>query len=125
MNRWSGGPRAHEIAGITHSSNGPSGATMFSDQAWREVARRLRLSGQELRIVRGVFNGHKEYAIAANLGISPHTVHTHFERLHRKLGVADRVELVLRVIEEFLLVTPSFEATVLCRSGPTKRHAAT
>jgi hypothetical protein len=29
-------------------------------------------------------------------------VHTHFERLHHKLGVTDRVQLVLRVTQEFL-----------------------
>jgi DNA-binding NarL/FixJ family response regulator len=89
-------------AASTHQPYVCSGATMFSDQAWREIARRLRLSGQELRIVRGVFDGRKESAIAMDLGISPHTVHTHFERLHHKLGVADRVELVLRIMEEFL-----------------------
>jgi len=75
---------------------------MFSDRAWQAIADRLRLSGQELKIVQGVFNGRKESAIAMDLGISAHTVHTHFERLHHKLGVADRVELVLRIMEEYL-----------------------
>jgi hypothetical protein len=60
--------------------------------------------------VRGVFDGRKESAIAADLGISPHTVHTHVERLHRKLAVADRVELVLRIMDEFLLLTASPES---------------
>jgi hypothetical protein len=32
-------------------------------------------------------------------------VHTHVERLHRKLAVIDRVELILRVINEFLKLT--------------------
>lgn len=78
---------------------------MFSDQAWEEIARSLRLSGQELRIVRGVFDDHTESAIAERLQVSPHTVHTHCERLYRKLGVTDRVKLVLRVMEKYVALT--------------------
>ena len=85
---------------------------MFSHRAWREIARSLKLSARELQIVRGVFNDHTDVAIAADLGISPHTVHTHFDRLHHKLAVADRVELVVRVMNEFLLLTVAPENTL-------------
>ena len=78
---------------------------MLSDQAWQEIARSLALSARELQIVRGIFDDHTDFAIAADLGISPHTVHTHIERLHHKLSVADRVELVLRVMQEFVALT--------------------
>ena len=78
---------------------------MFSEQAWREIARSLKLSGQELRIVRGMFDDCTEGTIASNLKISPHTVHTHCERLYRKLAVTDRVRLVLRITDEFLALT--------------------
>ena len=77
-------------------------SAVFSDQAWNEIAGRLRLSQREREIVRGVFDDLTEFAIAADLGISPHTVHTHFERLHQKLGVANRVQLVLCITQEFL-----------------------
>ena len=104
MNAIVANARRRQSVGKNPSSSCPSGAAMFSDQAWQEIAHRLRLSGQELRIIRGVFDGRKESAIAFDLGISPHTVHTHFERLHRKLAVTDRVELVLRIMEEFLVL---------------------
>ena len=78
---------------------------MFSEQAWSEIARSLRLSPRELQILRGIFDDHTEFAIAANLGISPHTVHTHVDRVHRKLAVVDRVTLILRVMDEFFLLT--------------------
>ena len=78
---------------------------MISEQAWLEIARSLRLSPRELQILRGIFDDHTEFAIAVDLGISPHTVHTHIDRLHRKLGVVDRVTLVLRVMDEFLALT--------------------
>jgi ATP/maltotriose-dependent transcriptional regulator MalT len=78
---------------------------MFSERAWGEIARSLKLSGRELQIVRGVFDDCTELAIAGDLHVSPHTVHTHIDRLHHKLAVADRVELVLRITNEFLLLT--------------------
>jgi DNA-binding CsgD family transcriptional regulator len=88
----------------------PLGAAMFSQEAWKEIARSLRLSGQELRIVRGVFDDCTEFAIAGNLKVSPHTVHTHCERLYRKIGVTDRVKLVLRVMNEYFALTLSSDS---------------
>src|SRR3974390_2394773 len=78
------------------------GSDIFSEQAWNQVARTLRLSRRELAIVRGMFDGGTESAIAAGLRISSRTVHTHVERLHRMLRVDHRVALVLRVVNEFL-----------------------
>ena len=80
---------------------------MFSDEAWAEIAGSLRLSGQELRIVRGVFDDLTESAIADGMNVSPHTVHTHSERLYRKLGGTDRIKLVLRVMERYVALTLS------------------
>lgn len=80
---------------------------MFSEQAWAEIARSLELSARELQIVRGVFDDRTEFAIAANLNISPHTVHSHIERLHHKLAVIDRAEVILCVMNEFLALTTS------------------
>jgi DNA-binding CsgD family transcriptional regulator len=83
---------------------------MFSEQAWVEIARSLTLSPRERQILRGIFDDRTEFAIAADLGISPHTVHSHIKRLHHKLGVADRVELILRVTNEFLALTAAPES---------------
>lgn len=65
---------------------------------------------RELQIIRGVFDDRTEFNIATGLNISPHTVHTHVERLHHKLHVADRVQLALRVMDEFLALTVSAQA---------------
>ncbi len=80
----------------------PAGSAMFSERAWDAVARELRLSGRELEILQGLFDGFTELAIAARLRVSLRTVHTHMERLHRKLHVTHQVGLVLRVMAEFL-----------------------
>ena len=102
-------PTARPPAKIAPSANRPPrrplGAAMLSDLAWQEIARSLRLSGRELQIVRAMFDDRTESTIAADLSVTKRTVHTHFERLHRKLAVADRLQLVLRVMEEFLVLT--------------------
>ena len=80
-------------------------STVFSNRVWAEIARKLRLSNRELEIVRGIFDDQTEAAIADDLGISPHTVHTHVERLHRKLVVQDRAAMIVRIVTEFLRMT--------------------
>jgi DNA-binding CsgD family transcriptional regulator len=98
------------------------GAAMFSRQAWDEIARNLKLSGRELQIIKDVFDDRTESAIAAHYDVSPHTVHTHCERLYHKLAVTDRVKLVLRITDEFLALTaaPGSNLPSIC----TNRAAA-
>ncbi len=77
----------------------------MDDRAWPLITERLRLSVRESQIARAVFEDRKEAAIATSLGISPHTVRTHMERLYHKLGVQSRVELVVFILGEFLRLT--------------------
>jgi DNA-binding CsgD family transcriptional regulator len=101
-----GTPFVGGARGDLQPSSAP-GAAIFSQQAWAEIARSLALSNRELQLIRGVFDDRTELAIAGDLGISPHTVHTYFERLHRKLGASNRVQLVLRVTNEYLTASPA------------------
>jgi len=73
------------------------------------IGQSLKLSGRELQIVRGVFDDQKETAIAIDLSLSVHTIHTHVGRLCRKLCVMDRAQLLQRVMQEFLVLTVSSE----------------
>ncbi len=79
-----------------------SGASILSSQEWSQIGDELCLSPRELQIVRRVFDDHKELAIASQLGISRHTVHTYLERIYRKLEVKSRVQLVVHVMSEYL-----------------------
>ncbi len=80
---------------------------MFTDGEWADVAEHLKLSRRELDIARCVFDDLKEASIAEELGISSHTVHTHLERLYRKVKVTSRCELVIRIMSEWIaLVQP-------------------
>jgi DNA-binding CsgD family transcriptional regulator len=101
--------------------SGHPGSNIFPESSWGEIARNLRLTHRETQIVRGVFDDRTELAIAADLGISPHTVHTHIERVRNKLAVADRASLILRVVQEFLRLTvvPGGVLPPIC-----SRHAA-
>ncbi len=109
----------------THSEAGWQGtaprAAMLSDVAWRAISGSLDLSRRQVEIIQAVFNDATEYAIGQDLGISQHTVHTHLERIHHKLGVHDRVELVLHVLAEFLRLTADAASGLPPVCG---RHAA-
>ena len=80
--------------------------SILSPNAWRRIANSLRISDRELQIIQEIFDDRKESAIAGDLAISVHTVHTHLERLYRKLGVSTRVGLILYILAEYLSSLP-------------------
>jgi DNA-binding NarL/FixJ family response regulator len=85
---------------------GQPGQSILTYDGWKAIAKSLRISDRELQIVQGIFDDRKEYAIAHELKISVHTVHTHLERLYRKLGVSSRLGLVLCIVSEYLSSLP-------------------
>lgn len=81
---------------------------MLTNAEWTAVGISLRLSPRELQIVQAVFDDQKESAIADGLGISAHTVHTHLERLYRKVGARGRTTMAVRILAEHLrLIAPA------------------
>jgi len=76
------------------------------------MARSLQLSTREVQIVQKVFDDRTDVEMAKDLGISPSTVHTHMERLRRKVAVSDRGELLLRIMCEFLRLTTTPESAL-------------
>jgi DNA-binding NarL/FixJ family response regulator len=87
-------------------STGQPDRSILPYNAWKTIAKSLRISDRELEIIQGIFDDRKEFAIADELKISMHTVHTHLERLYRKLGVSSRVALVLYILGEYLSSLP-------------------
>jgi DNA-binding CsgD family transcriptional regulator len=67
----------------------------ITKKEWEMLSNALRLSPRELQLMQGVFEEMKDRAIASRLGISTHTVRTHFERLFRKLGVRSRAGVLV------------------------------
>ncbi|HLV25633.1 MAG TPA: helix-turn-helix transcriptional regulator [Gemmatimonadales bacterium] len=82
------------------SRGGSPGVRLLRNDEWKRAERVLHLSGREAEIARAIFADRTKAEIAEDLGISHHTVHTHVERLYRKLGVGSRTQLVLCVVRQ-------------------------
>jgi DNA-binding CsgD family transcriptional regulator len=91
---------AEKTTGVSGTSRraAPVGAALLTDLAWSEVGRSLKL-------------------IAGNLGVSEHTIHTHLHRLFSKLRVTTRTQMVVRVMQELLMLTLSDTGSLppICR----------
>jgi DNA-binding CsgD family transcriptional regulator len=74
----------------------------FTEAQWHNLADHLEFSRREIEIVRLVFEEARDQAIADELSISVNTVQTHLKRLYSKLGVVNRVGMVLRIVREHL-----------------------
>lgn len=75
---------------------------LANEDTWRHVSQRLQLSDRQQQIVAAVIRDEDEATIAASLGISTHTVHSHVERLYRKLAVSSRCQLLLRLVDLYI-----------------------
>ncbi len=67
----------------------------------------LRLSRREKDVVSSVLCGLRNKEIAAELNISEKTVKNHLSKIFDKLGVSDRLELALYVLDKKLLSEPT------------------
>ncbi len=67
------------------------------------------LSGRERQIVRYVATGMRNAEVAERLQINVATVKSHLNRIFHKLGIRDRVELVLHAFRIGLVKTPRRE----------------
>lgn len=80
---------------------------LFDAETWVAVVDTLGLAPQQARIVERILRGMCNKQIARDLGIGEPTVNTYLTRTYRRLGVNDRLQLVLRV----------FKAAWDCRSA--------
>ena len=75
---------------------------IFTESEWADLTRSLSLSPRQSDIVKCLFRGCGDKQTARRLGISVNTVRDYMGRMFLKLGVEDRVELILRVVSRFL-----------------------
>lgn len=85
---------------------------MLSKDAWKVIARSCALSPREVQIIRGIFDNHTEDGIAGLLGISRHTIHTYLTRIFRKLDATTRTQVVLRIMQRFLVLSEASDETL-------------
>jgi DNA-binding CsgD family transcriptional regulator len=69
----------------------------LTTKEWARVVKALRLSPQQGRIIELILQAKRDKEIALSLGVNVWTVRTHLTRMFTRLGVADRVELLLLV----------------------------
>ncbi len=62
-----------------------------------------KLTPREREVLRLIALGHTSVEIASQLGLSPRTIETHRARIHRKLGLDTRAELVSYALRHELL----------------------
>jgi len=66
---------------------------------WERISAQLSLTPRESELVQGALAGKTESDLADAFSCSQHTVHKHFRRIYRKLGISTRTALVLRVVD--------------------------
>lgn len=92
--------------------------TFLPEPCWQSIVRSLGLSDREAQVAGLILgDGSCETAMAASLSISPHTVHTHLERIYRKLRVTSRSQVVSRIFQLYV----NQEAAVYVRRRPDRR----
>jgi DNA-binding NarL/FixJ family response regulator len=64
---------------------------------WQQLVQTLQLPPQQIRIVELILRNYCDKQIAAALGLKVPTVRTYLKRTFERLGVGDRLELVLRL----------------------------
>ena len=66
-------------------------------ERWAAIARQLHLAPQQQRIVELILRRFQDKQIAAELGLGLPTIRTYLQRVFHRVGVVDRMELVLMV----------------------------
>ena len=66
---------------------------------WNRMSRKLALSAQQTRIVELILCNLSDKEIASQLGIKVPTVRTYLQRTYVRMGVEDRMGLVLKILK--------------------------
>jgi DNA-binding CsgD family transcriptional regulator len=88
---------------------------------WARISASLKLSSRESQIAFLVLADVSESTIADRLSISKHTVHSHIERLYRKLAIRSRSQLVVKLFQAYVFLhTPLPAATDAVKNSSQK-----
>ena len=129
----------HRLLVVTHNETQlSSDATQLLQLAVVQVARSLqslvvwisapqrigspfdRLTDREWMVLRGLNSDAGEKQLADQLGLSPHTLHSHIKAIYRKVGVQGRLSLLQRVetaLREYRLSVPAKTARDLSENS--------
>ena len=80
----------------------PASRAVSPGEKYGRFVHELGLSPREQEIVCRLADDYSEFAIGQDLGIAKDTVHTYIRRIYAKLGVRNRVQLVVRLLKPVL-----------------------
>ena len=97
----------------------PGGTTLANsyERSEAEIAR-LGLTRREMQVIGALVDGQTNKDIASTFNISEYTVKHHLTNIYDKLGVYNRVELVLFAINRGLCVSPAAAASAADTKTP-------
>ena len=78
-------------------NNEPLYHLLTDKMAWDAIAKELRFSPQQAKIVRLILRGKQVKEIADALSIKPATVQAYMGRIYVRNNVEDRLQLVLKI----------------------------
>jgi len=81
----------------SEASNAEPPVFPMEEAVWQQVVDSLALSPQQIRIVELLLRNKQDKEIAAELSLSFPTVRTYLKRIFDRLGVNDRMGLVLHI----------------------------
>jgi two-component system response regulator NreC len=91
------------IRAAAHGERYVSATVAAGLEATRRSFAEDRLTAREIEVLRLIALGHTSAEVARALALSPRTVETHRARIHKKLGLATRAELVSYALRRRLL----------------------
>lgn len=74
---------------------------LFNKKEWDALTEHLDLSKRQAQVASCIMHGMGDKRIAAEIGISQHTVRTYLGRMFAKFQVQDRNELLVHVFHHF------------------------
>lgn len=77
--------------------NEPLRHFLSDPNAWNAVVQELRLTPRQQDIVRLILRGKRNKEIAVELNIKIPTIQTQLDRVYRRHGLEDRVDLILTI----------------------------
>ncbi len=71
---------------------------LFTTEEWRELAKALHLTRRQRQVARRLCLGLKNREMAEEMSVAEDTIRLHMRELYRKLGVGQRVGVVVKLV---------------------------
>jgi DNA-binding NarL/FixJ family response regulator len=77
----------------------PPRISLLSDENWLYIRKQYYMSQRELQVAKLVCQGFNNEEIAGSLKVKQGTIKTHIRNIYRRIRVKNRVEMLLRFVD--------------------------